>query len=47
VGDIDGFSNATLDLLNNPKKSEQLVKKAQKFIPRYDWKNIARTEFKS
>jgi len=46
VGDIDGFAKATLDLLDNPEKSEKLVKKAQKFIPQYDWKNIAKTEFK-
>jgi len=46
VGDIKGFARATLDLLNDPRKSEELIDKARKFIPQYDWKTIAMTEFK-
>lgn len=44
VGDIKGFAKATLDLIDNPKKSSLQIDKAQKFIPRYDWKNIAEIE---
>ncbi|MEI6228472.1 MAG: glycosyltransferase family 4 protein [Candidatus Saccharibacteria bacterium] len=44
VGDIKSFAQATLGLINDNKKASALALKAQKFIPRYDWKNIAENE---
>jgi len=46
VGDIKSFAKATLDLINDDEKASALSKKAQKFIPRYDWKYIAENEIK-
>ena len=44
VGDIDRFAKEVLSLIDHPEKAKQLSDKAQKFIPQYDWKNIAKTE---
>lgn len=44
VGDIKSFSKEVLRLIENPKLAASLAAKAQAFIPRYDWKHIAKTE---
>jgi glycosyltransferase involved in cell wall biosynthesis len=44
VGDIKAFSKATLNLIDNTDHANSIANKAKKFIPRYDWKNIAKTE---
>jgi glycosyltransferase involved in cell wall biosynthesis len=46
VGDIDGFAKEVLNLINHPDKAKRLSDKAQKFIPQYDWKHIAKSEIK-
>jgi len=45
VGDIEAFSKEVLYLIEDEKARSALADKAQAFIPRYDWKQIAHDEF--
>lgn len=45
AGNIDEFSTKVTDLLTNKEEATKLANKAQEFIPRYDWRAIATTEF--
>lgn len=44
VGAIDSFATAVLELVTDEKRASELELRAQTFIPRYDWKNIATSE---
>jgi glycosyltransferase involved in cell wall biosynthesis len=46
VGDAKSFSKQVLHLLGSEKDRQDLANKAQAFIPRYDWRQIAHDEFK-
>lgn len=46
VSDISAFSSAVLGLLNDGKQATKLSEKAQKFVKKYDWKIIAKDEFR-
>lgn len=47
VSDTKDFTGQVTNLLGNPKKAADLAARAHKFIVRYDWKNIADSEFKA
>jgi len=44
VGNINEFATTVLNFLTNSEEAASLAAKAQNFIPRYDWKNIASNE---
>lgn len=45
LGDIGSFASTITEALASPHRRSELSKKANLFIQKYDWKEIARTEF--